>query len=309
MARAGRRGPWDSALSAAEFTAIRSAGFEPAGQVLGAAVYPAGWAMGGHGGPGAVIPASYEDPVPAGPPVPGGATVHAFDVLTRTMYTARQAAISRMAAECVALGGQGVVGVSLTIGEFPVEAAGVACLEFTAIGTAVRAGAVPALRTPFTSDLPGQDFAKLIMAGWVPVGLAMGISAGGKPDDPVTLSQRLPRAGSAEMGAWTHLVSVTRLDARHRLRAEVAALGASGVVVRTSDLRVRQGVCPWQAGPELIAEVTLIGTAITPFSRSRTAEPPRSLAVLALDPDRRRAQPPKADRTAVRPGAERSAQP
>ena len=37
---AGRTGgTWDSALSVNEFAAIRSVGFEPAGQVFGAAVY------------------------------------------------------------------------------------------------------------------------------------------------------------------------------------------------------------------------------------------------------------------------------
>ena len=39
MAAPGREGTWDSALSAGGFAAIRSVGFEPAGQVFGAAVY------------------------------------------------------------------------------------------------------------------------------------------------------------------------------------------------------------------------------------------------------------------------------
>jgi hypothetical protein len=34
-----RRGAWESALSADGLAAIRSVGFEPAGQVFGAAVY------------------------------------------------------------------------------------------------------------------------------------------------------------------------------------------------------------------------------------------------------------------------------
>jgi hypothetical protein len=39
MAASGREGTWDSALSAGGFAAIRSVGFEPAGQVFGGAVY------------------------------------------------------------------------------------------------------------------------------------------------------------------------------------------------------------------------------------------------------------------------------
>ena len=42
MAEIRRSGTWGSALTADEFTAIRSTGFEPVGQVLGAAVYNVG---------------------------------------------------------------------------------------------------------------------------------------------------------------------------------------------------------------------------------------------------------------------------
>ena len=45
-------GTWGSALSADEFAAIRSVGFEPVGQVFGAAVYSAGNAS-GYSCPGA----------------------------------------------------------------------------------------------------------------------------------------------------------------------------------------------------------------------------------------------------------------
>ncbi len=39
MAASGVGGTWDSALSVDGFAAIRSVGFEPVGQVFGAAVY------------------------------------------------------------------------------------------------------------------------------------------------------------------------------------------------------------------------------------------------------------------------------
>ena len=39
-------GMWGSALTAQEFGAVRGAGFEPVGQVFGAAVYAAGYASG-----------------------------------------------------------------------------------------------------------------------------------------------------------------------------------------------------------------------------------------------------------------------
>src|SRR5579859_7919982 len=47
-----RSGTWGSALTSDEFTAIRGVGFEPVGQVLGAAVYNIGY-TGGYGCAGA----------------------------------------------------------------------------------------------------------------------------------------------------------------------------------------------------------------------------------------------------------------
>jgi hypothetical protein len=52
MAEIRSSGTWGSALSAEEFTAIRSVGFEPVGQVFGAAVYSAG-STSGYSCPGA----------------------------------------------------------------------------------------------------------------------------------------------------------------------------------------------------------------------------------------------------------------
>ena len=91
-----------------------------------------------------------------------------------------------------------MVGVKLTIGSFPAGG-----LEFKAIGTAVRAPGGVRLRQPFTSDLSGQDFAKLIMAGWVPAGLVLGISIGARHDDWVTVSQTRWGAGNTEVAAAT----------------------------------------------------------------------------------------------------------
>ena len=52
LAEIRRSGTWGSALSSDEFTAIKAVGFEPVGQVLGAAVYNIGYS-GGYGCPGA----------------------------------------------------------------------------------------------------------------------------------------------------------------------------------------------------------------------------------------------------------------
>ena len=169
MAEIRRSGTWGSALTADEFTSIKSVGFDPVGQVLGAAVYNIGY-TGGYACPawggGYVMGArysSYANPYNSVTATSGSGSLGSYAPMVRTMYEARRMAISRMTAECEALGGHGVVGVRLTIGAFPAGG-----LEFKAIGTAIRAPGVAPLRAPFTSDLSGQDFAKLVLAGWVP---------------------------------------------------------------------------------------------------------------------------------------------
>jgi uncharacterized protein YbjQ (UPF0145 family) len=274
-------GTWGSMLSTDEFAAVCGVGFEPVGQVFGACVYNIGY-VGAFGCAGGW---SSSDPGPARARTrvsgEGGFGVRS---LIQAIYEARHKAIDRMTAECAALGGYGIVGVSLTSGEFPFGG-----LEFQAMGTAVRGAGVPAPPHPFSSDLSGQDFAKLIHAGWVPVGVALGISIGARHDDQQTYSTTARGAGNAEVDGYTELVNMARHDARVQLAADVARMGAEGVVVSSIDLRVHDRECPSPAGSrDHLAEVTIIGTAIARFS-SGAAIPAGSLAVLSLDPRRRQA--------------------
>ena len=278
-------GTWDSALSADEFAAIRSVGFEPVGQVFGAAVYGAGSASGsscpGTGG-------SSGDARPARPAidVPGQGGLGSSVPLVQAMDQARHTAIDRMTAECAVLGGHGVVGVRLSRGPFVLGG-----LEFTAIGTAVRApGVTRGPRAPFTCDLSGQDVAKLIMAGWVPAGLVLGISIGLRHDDRTTVRQARWRSGNAEVAGWTELVGRSRREARGQLETDVRRLGAEGVVIAAMQLRVRERDCPAQVGRrDHIAEATLIGTAIARFSPAGQPGAGQALAIMSLDPQRRQA--------------------
>jgi uncharacterized protein YbjQ (UPF0145 family) len=282
MAEIRSGGTWGSALTSAEFAAIRGVGFEPVGQVLGAAIYTAGYAR-GYDCPGPWV--SRGGVAAAGPAtqVAGRGGPGSFGPLVQAMYQARHTAIGRMTCECAEMGGHGVVGVRLRRGSFRLGG-----LEFTAIGTAIRAaGTAPGPRAPFASDVSGQDFAKLIMAGWVPAGLALGISIGSRHDDSATTRQTRQWSGNTEVAGWSELVSESRRDARRGLEDDVRRLGAEGVVIAGMQLRVRERDCPAAVGRrDHIAEATLIGTAIARFSRAgrRPAGPP--LAVMSLDPQR-----------------------
>jgi uncharacterized protein YbjQ (UPF0145 family) len=273
MAQIRSSGTWGSALSSDEFAAIRSAGFEPVGQVFGAAVYSVG-----HTG--------YSCPGIQAAQVSGQGRPGSFGPLVHAMSQARHKAIDRMTAECDELGGHGVVGVGLSMGSFPAGGT-----EFRAIGTAVRApGAAPGPRPPFTSGLSGQDFAKLIMKGWVPAGLVLGISIGSRHDDWQTSRQTRWTSGNVEVAGWTELVNESRHDARRQLEGDVERLGAEGVVIASMELEVRERDCPDQVGRrDHIVEAILVGTAIARFSQFEQHHAGPSLAVMSLDPERRQA--------------------
>jgi uncharacterized protein YbjQ (UPF0145 family) len=278
MAGMRASGTWGSSLTSGEFAAIRSVGFEPVGQVFGAAVF--GVAYGdGYSCPrisassrdATEIPSSGQQPESIGQGRerddhgPLGPLVRAMDQTRRT-------AVERMAAQCVELGGDGVVALRVSRGSFLLGGQ-----EFTALGTAVRArgardGGVGEESAPFTSDLSGQDFAKLIMAGWVPVGVVLGVAIGARHDDWQTTRQTRRWSGNREVAGWTDVVNQSRREARGRLDRDVQRLGAEGAVVASMQLRVSVRDCPAQAGRrDHIVEASILGTAITRFGQARAA--------------------------------------
>jgi uncharacterized protein YbjQ (UPF0145 family) len=284
MAALRSSGTWGSALTADEFAAIRSVGFEPVGQVFGAAVYDAG-AASGYSCPGAPgSPGAGSPPRPA-TQVSGQGGAGSFGPLVQAMDQARHTAVDRLITECAQLGGHGVVGVHVSRGSF------LGATQFTVIGTAVRApDAAHGRSAPFTSDLSGQDFAKLIRAGWVPVGLALGISIGSRHDDRDTTRQARWTSGNAEIAGWTELVGQSRQDARCQLETDVSRLGAEGVVIAAMPMRVRQRDCPATVGRrDHIVETSLIGTAIASFAQAEQRADGPPLAIMSLDPQRRQA--------------------
>jgi uncharacterized protein YbjQ (UPF0145 family) len=128
------------------------------------------------------------------------------------------------------------------------------------------------------------------MKGWVPAGLAMGISIGSRHDDWMTVGQTRWGAGNAEVTGFTELVADARHDARLQLARDVTRLGGEGVVIAEMDMRVRERECPVQEGRrDHIVEATTIGTAIVRFTRREQEQTRPALAIMSLDPQRRQA--------------------
>lgn len=267
---------WGSALSTQEFAALEGVGFDPVGQVLGTAVYHIGypgqwycsgsWSYFGTGVRTEVSSSSYAP----------------FSEMVRAMYLARRVALGRATAECAALGGDGIVGVKLRIGHF--SAGG---MEFTALGTAVRARSAVRPKQPFTSHVTGQEFGKLVHAGWIPTGLAFGISIATRHDDWRMGGLMRLTAGNQEVNGYTQLINLARHDARVQLERDANEHGGDGIVVDDMELRIRERECPSYEGQrDQIAEATFLGTSIARFDRTPGRAGPKPLTIMTLNRER-----------------------
>lgn len=266
-----RLGAWGSLLSTQDFAAVTSVGFEPVGHVLGAGVLHLGYVS--RGGKcsaiGSYTPRTDLASAAGGP----------FNALLRKRYGVRQQALSRAVEECRELGGDGIVGVTLSIRPFPAGGT-----EFALQGTAVRARAGARPAAPFSSHLSAQEFARLLRAGWVPTALVFGISLGARHDDRRTRRQRRWTV-TGEIQGYSELVKDTRRDAREQLRKAVAAQGADGVVVDQMTLHISERECPTEEGArDHVAEAAILGTTIASFDRSLGTDGRAPLTILHLDP-------------------------
>jgi uncharacterized protein YbjQ (UPF0145 family) len=301
---------WGSTLGVSEFAAISKVGFQPVGQVLGAAVYnigdagdeecPYGLAVyRGEGSPTYRTPGAGPRLVQAPAPPTGAAAIGSARPLVSVLYQARRAAIRRMTAECTALGALGVIGVRLEVGPFGDDED---VLEFRALGTAIRAPGVVSRAQPFASDLSGQDFTKLVAHGWMPVGLALGVAVGYRHDDWLTKGQTRWTAGNIEIDGYTYLVRQMRTDARNELELDLVRMGADGVVVREMLTRITERKCPIVPfSRDHVAEATIVGTAIAQFA---SFAPPPIYGIHKLDG--RRPEPPPPQQVSVSLGGDAS---
>ncbi|MFF3909622.1 heavy metal-binding domain-containing protein [Streptomyces sp. NPDC001848] len=278
-------GTWSSALSTGEFAALRAVGFEPVGQVMGSAVYHVGrsgryWGYHDclYGGMQSVFSTAPAPITLSGRGAPSAGLVEVLD-------QARRSALERMIAECSSLGGDGVVAAQLTVAPFVAQPN---CLEFKVIGTAVRAAGTVRAPQPFTCHLDGRAFAKLVTAGWVPVELLYGMSIGVRHDDYRTRAQTRSW-NNTEVSGWTELVQAVRSDARAHLGAQTGRRGGDGVILSAGRLRIWGESCLRRSNDDQkdhVAEATLLGTTVARFTARE--EPPRTLTVMPLDPERRR---------------------
>jgi uncharacterized protein YbjQ (UPF0145 family) len=277
---------WTSDLSVAELSAIRHAGFEAVGMVMGSSVYRiaaqwgysnvfgnAGFMTVGQGvfGGGAVplrVGFVQRYPCPHGY---GMGTDHRWGInWEHTTYedglvAARDAALARIIEEARDLGAHGVVGVRLI--RRHLEGVG-SSLEFTLIGTAVRRTGGPPLARPFMSHLDGVAFSKLLHGGYVPVALVVGIGA--VEIDPGCGTEWLLRSwNNVRIDQISDGIEAARLLGIQRLEEEIETVDADGAVGVDIDF-VNHAV----GTGALLSELVCVGTAVRRYAKDPLDEVP-----------------------------------
>jgi uncharacterized protein YbjQ (UPF0145 family) len=273
IARAAADGVRTSLLPANGLAGLEAAGFDMVGEVLGTIVMQIGWTGFGGCGYTPMLGGWGFDPgtVTSG----GGSRWAGYAPYVDALNYGRDTALDRMVTEAGALGADGVVGVRFTD-----ERTTDGKREFMALGTAVRSRGRQRPARPFVTDLSGQHVAKLLSAGWVPAGIAYGISVAVRHDDWRTRSQSAVFAGNTEVSGYTELMTHVRADARREFAVQAARLGGDSALM-TSMWHHVWDYEPSENHRDHVAECVITGNAIARFHTTARAAT-TSLSILPL---------------------------
>jgi uncharacterized protein YbjQ (UPF0145 family) len=180
------------------------------------------------------------------------------EVFTHGLHQARLSSLKRMRHAAVALDADGIVEIDFELPRIPKDGNEV---RFNATGLAIRAGANSLLQprkdstqNPFSTSLNGHDFALLVRAGYLVVGMVVGVCVFhvGRRDMAATL-RNLPR--NTELTVITEALYQSRELAMSRMQQEALALDTDGIL----GARVEEHTHAW--GSRVI-EFVAVGTGI-----------------------------------------------
>jgi uncharacterized protein YbjQ (UPF0145 family) len=247
-----------SDLSVNGWALCHQLGLRPLSQVMGSSIYQMGYqeSWGQMGG---------WDPL--------GANMIELDTLSRALNEVRSRALRRLAEEARQVGAAAVVGVNTSAGESQLETGSVA-LEHLVIGTAVRREGANG-RAPVLTELSVADYAKLLRAGFEPMGIVAWSSVffASYALGPAFASGAALRSQGLlgpvrnyELQEFTQAFYEARETVMWRLTAQAASLGASGIVgMKIGHVAVPRKLGGGVAGQELsglMVTFNAIGTAI-----------------------------------------------
>lgn len=261
---------WTTDLSVAELSAIRHAGFQPVGMVLGSSVFriAAQW---GYSSQYLGVDAQVRRyPCPHGwandPKEHYTGYNWEHTNFEAGVAAARDAALARITEEARALDAHGVVGVRLIRRQL--EGVG-NTLEFTVIGTAIRREGGPSLSRPFMSHLDGTAFGKLLHGGYVPVSLVIGIGAI-EIDPGCGMEWQSASWGNARIDQLGEGFDQARRLGISRLEDELEQCDADGAVGVEIDLTVHE----LHTREASLIEMVTTGTAVRRYAKDPLDEVP-----------------------------------
>ncbi len=209
--------PWMSTMTPAELLLSRSHGVRPVAMVSGTCWYHYGFSW------------------------------------TRGHAEGWHAAVARMKHEARAAGANAVVDVKLRTTRLPAEDG----MDFTVIGTAVKIDGLPPSKDPVIATVPALEFVRLLEAGIVPVGLAVGAHYEWllpRTANPLALgsfaNQQLP-----EMSKFWDKVRKTAVRELHR----DAGRQGDGVLAHTNFGQLLQ---PDEDSQQFLGRFIVIGTVV-----------------------------------------------
>lgn len=240
-------GMFTSDLSVDEFLLVKEAGFQPITQVMGSSVYHVGFQRMMGGGRWA------------------GFGSQELTMVSGAMNHARALALGRLDQEARLAGADAVVGVRVTRGEYDWAANQI---EFQTIGTAVRlAGREPA-SDPTLTNLSGQDFWKLLQAGYAPMGIVAATSVFYVAASWTTQNATNWLGGvyNQELKDFTAGLYQARASAMGQVRRQAAETRAGGIVGMVIERHEREVELDTGSGSrtDMIFTFHVMGTAITP---------------------------------------------
>jgi uncharacterized protein YbjQ (UPF0145 family) len=180
------------------------------------------------------------------------------EVFTHGLHQARLSSLKRMRNAAVALGADGIVDIDFELPRIPKDGNEV---RFNATGLAIRTGdnsllqpRKDSIHNPFTTNLNGHDFALLVRAGYLVVGMVVGVCVFhvGRRDMASTL-RSLPR--NTELTVITEALYQSRELAMSRMQHEAFSLDTDGIL----GARVEENTHAW--GSRVI-EFVAVGTGI-----------------------------------------------
>ncbi len=190
-AAAEGRTPWMSTMTPAELLIVRSHGARPLATVSGTCWYQYGYSW------------------------------------TKGHADGWRIALARLRAEAVACGANAVVDVKMRTA----RASGASSMDYTLIGTAVRFDGLPPSPEPVIATVPALEFVRLLEAGIVPTGIAVGAHYEWLTDYNGAYSGKMVW-GNQQLSSLSNFWESIRRQAHRELRNDAKQQG-SGVLAHT----------------------------------------------------------------------------